>query len=181
MPSKARNELNNRLDDVEEVINAHTEITGGGRGKPARKQGAALTRAGVVLLAAAMEAYVEDLFEESARLVMADRSAEELKNFFVDTRKRLHNADIRKTQMLYFNLGIPWVLENIRWQKFSNEEFKKSIDSLVERRNQIAHGRRPGVRLAMLRKWKGVVEKYSEKLDEILAKYVCTSTGQRPW
>ena len=181
MSSKARNELNNRLDDVEEVINTHTEITGGGRGKPAQEQGAALTRAGVVLLAAAMEAYVEDLFEESARLMMSNRSDKELKRFFEDTSKRLNNAGIRKTQMLYFNLGITWVLDEIRWQKFSNEEFKKSIDSLVEKRNQIAHGRRPGVRLAMLRKWKGVVEKYSEKLDEILAKYVCTSTGQRPW
>ena len=127
-----------------------------------------------------MEAYVEDLFEESAKLIMPDRTEDELESLFKNTSGKINNANIHITQMLFFNLGIPWVTENVRWQKFSNKEVKKSINSLVEKRNQIAHGKRPGVRLEMLRKWKGVVEKYSERLDRILADYVLTKTGEQP-
>ena len=135
MPSNSRNELQRRLRDVDEIIDAHRAITGGGKGKPAQEQGGALTRAGVVLLSAAMEAFVEDLFEEAARLLMPGRTEDEMVSLFKNTSRRLNNADIHKTQMLFFNLGIPWVLENIRWQKFSNNDFKSSVNRLVGARN----------------------------------------------
>ena len=50
MPSNSRNELQRRPRDVDEIISAHTAITGGGKGKPVQQQGGTLTRAGVVLL-----------------------------------------------------------------------------------------------------------------------------------
>ena len=43
MPSQARLDLNARLADVEELINAHRLITGGRVGRPAQRQGAAVT------------------------------------------------------------------------------------------------------------------------------------------
>ena len=69
MPSKAREELATRLDDVDELISAHGFVTGGERGAPliinGRRQGRALVRAGIVLLCAAAEAYIEDIFDEA--------------------------------------------------------------------------------------------------------------------
>lgn len=105
--SLAREELLNRLDDVEELVSAHSVLTGGGRGRPRERQGAALTRAGVVLLAAAMEAYVEELFEESARRVFANWPEPDVDAFVEQTAGRLNNADAKKTGMLFFNIGVP--------------------------------------------------------------------------
>jgi len=153
MPSHARPELDRRLADIDELIAAHSSLTGGGVGRPRARQGAAITRAGIVLLAAAMEAYVEDLFEEAVPLLWPKASTVDVKALFQDTSRRLNNADVRKTELLYFNLGMPWALSGIRWQKFSNPTFKSALNQLVETRNQIAHGRQPRARLQQLRRW----------------------------
>lgn len=180
MPSAARTSLQTRLKDVDEIILGHYVLTGGQRGRPARRQGAALTRAGVVLLAAAMEAFVEDLFEESARLMMRGRTQPEFNEFFRNTSERLNVADVHKTNLLYFNLGIHWVLEGIRWQKFSNRSVQSTLNKLVDSRNRIAHGSQPPVRLQTLRKWKGFVVRYSEKIEERLANHIEQMIGTRP-
>jgi hypothetical protein len=79
--------------------------------------------------------------------------------------------------MLYFNLGIHWVLEGIRWQKFSNKSFQATLNRIVDARNKIAHGGQPMVRLQSLRKWRAFVLKYSEKLEEALSAHIQTMTG----
>lgn len=181
MASRARLDLDVRLADVDELIKAHALITGGNVGRPIERKGAAVTRAGIVLLAAAMEAFVEDLYEETARLVWPDASAAELKVLFDNTSQRLNNADVRKTELLFFNLGLPWALEGVRWQKFSNATFKKSLNALVEKRNQIAHGNKQGTaRLAQLKSWKALVTNYAIRLEAIAADHVEDVTGGRP-
>jgi hypothetical protein len=88
--------------------------------------------------------------------------AAERKALFDDTSRRLNNADVRKTELLYFNVGLPWVLGEISWQKFPNATFKKSLNELVTKRNQIAHGSKRGtVRLGQLRRWKNMVSTQS--------------------
>lgn len=107
MPSQASIELTVRLKDVDELVSAHGTVTGGGQGRPAERQGAAITRAGVVLLAAATEAFIEDLFEECAALVFTGMPQADLDRLFKNTSKRLNNADVHKCEMLFFNIGIP--------------------------------------------------------------------------
>ncbi len=181
MPSQARLDLELRLTDVDELIEAHGLITGGRVGRPIERKGAAVTRAGIVLLAAAMEAFVEDLYEETAPLVWPGAATAELKVLFDNTSRRLNNADVRKTELLFFNLGLPWALGDVRWQKFSNVTFKKSLNDLVEKRNQIAHGNKKGTaRLAQLKRWKALVKNYSIRLEAIVADHVEDLTGTRP-
>src|SRR5438309_1179054 len=110
MPSHARGELETRLRDVDELISAHEALTGGTPGRPKERQGAAVTRAGVVLLAAATEAFVEDLFEEAARLVWPSAKKRQLDELFEKTTRRLNNANVANSQLLFFNLGLPWAL-----------------------------------------------------------------------
>lgn len=62
MPSSARSALATALADVDALVKDHSVVTGGGKGKPAGGKGRELTRAGVVLLAGAVEGFVEDLF-----------------------------------------------------------------------------------------------------------------------
>jgi hypothetical protein len=178
MGSEARAELGVRLADLDEIVAAHEALTGGGRGRPAMKQGAALTRAGVVLLAASMEAFVEDLFDESAELLYPHLTRDQMGKLRENTSEKLNNASVFKTNLLYLNLGIPWVLNSIRWQKFSTSTFQKALDKLVETRGQIAHGRKPGVQLPTLKRWRTMVEKYAEKLEAVMSEHIKESTGQ---
>jgi hypothetical protein len=180
MPSQAHQELEARLRDVEELINAHTTVTGGEPGRPAARQGAAITRAGIVLLAAATEAFVEDLFEEAARLIFADMPNNDLERLFRNTSKRLNNASVHNIEMLYFNLGMPWVLQIIAWRKFPNGTLRKELDKLIEGRNTIAHGRGEMVRLQTLRRWKNMIEMLAPRFVAKLADRVEEATGQRP-
>lgn len=180
MPSNALNELKVRLADVDELIQAHTIVTGGGKGKPAKRQGAAITRAGVVLLAAAMEAFIEDLFEEAGNLVFAGLTADERKELYKNTSGKLNNADAFKTNMLYFNLGCPRILSGIRWRKFSNATFIQQLNKFVETRGAIAHGKRPGVTLPQLRRWKTMVGNYAPRLEIAVAEHVHKMTGAKP-
>jgi hypothetical protein len=141
MSSDALQELETRLRDVDELIGAHAALTGGQPGRPAQRQGAAITRAGVVLLSAATEAFVEDLFEEAARLVFNGMPAANIDKLFKNTSKRLNNADVHKTEMLYFDLGLLWAIRGISWRKFTNDTLRADLNKLIEARNGIAHGR----------------------------------------
>ena len=172
MTSTALSDLSTRLQDVDELIMAHVAITGGGRGRPGQRQGAAVTKAGVVLLAAATEAYVEELFEESAEFIFHELSREELDKLFKNTSGRLNNADTHKIEMLYFNLGLAWALSEIRWKKYSNDTFRKDLNRLIEARNKIAHGKNPTVRLSMLRKWKNMIEQFAPRFESRLAGHI---------
>jgi hypothetical protein len=179
--SNSRSELDRRLADVDELILAHASLTGGRVGRPRSRQGAAITRAGIVLLAAAMEAYVEDLFEEAASLLWPGASPAELKALLQDTVGRFNNADVRKTELLYFNLGMPWTLSGIHWQKFSNATFKSALNQLVETRNQIAHGRaQPRAQLQQLRRWKEMVRQYALRLEAAVVLHIQRTTGTPP-
>lgn len=172
MPSNALLALNQNLKDVEEVIKAHESLTGGGKGKPSGGQGAALTRAGVVLLAATMEAFVEELFREAVALLYPRMTTVQQRDLFKDTVDRLNNADVTKTNLLYFNLGIPWVLNDVRWKKFSNASFQKALNSLVSTRNRIAHGGRPKVGLKKLRDWLKLVQKYGSVMEAVVKRHL---------
>jgi hypothetical protein len=167
------------LRDVDELVAAHGAVTGGGPGRPAKRQGAAITRAGVVLLAAAMEAFVEDLFEEAGEIVFSALRSAERTELYRATSRRMNNADVHKTNLLFFNLGAPWILRRVRWQKCSNAQFQTRLNRLVEVRGQIAHGRQPGVRLQELRGWKRMVEKYAEVLEIKVAEHIQTTTGRK--
>lgn len=180
MPSQALLELKTRLKDVDELISAHTAVTGGGRGRPVMRQGAAITRAGVVLLSAATEAFVEDLFEEAAKLIFDIMPDDDLEKLFKNTSKKLNNADVHKTELLYFNLGMPWALRGINWRKFSNETLRKELNKLIETRGSIAHGRGQTVGLRTLRRWKNMIEMFAPNFEIKVADYVSNATGLRP-
>lgn len=180
MPSQARNELTIRLKDVDELISAHVALTGGGRGRPQKRQGAAIARAGVVLLSAATEAFVEDLFEEAAKIIFVEMPPNDLDRLFKNTSKKLNNADVHKTELLYFNLGMPWALLDLAWKKFTNQTLRKDLNKLIETRGGIAHGRPIAVNLNTLKRWKNMIEMFAPKFEEKVAAHVEKATDNRP-
>jgi hypothetical protein len=180
--STAREELERALQDVKQVIDAHVALTGGSVGRPAQKLGAPVTRSGVVLLVAATEAFIEDLFKEAVDLIWPTHPN---KAAFLEAtvgQRAFANPSVHKTNMLFFNLGIPWVLENVRWQKRTNKSFVDSLTLLIKRRNEIAHGARPrvSVQLRQLRAWHRLIQLYAARLETLVADGVEAVTGTRP-
>ena len=191
MPSIARQQLGDRLADVDELIAAHGFVTGGGRGAPpvvnGRRQGRALVRAGIVLQCAAAEAFVVDIFEEAAAHLYNTMTPDDLKRLAKETSRKLHTASIYNIETLFFNIGIPFVMSDITWQGMSDDNFTKSFNGLIEARNSIAHGRhyKDGagnvipVRLQLLRRWRSMVANFSARFERIVREHIERSS-QRP-
>lgn len=184
MPSHARQALGIRLQDFDELIAARDAICPAGAGKPARKRGSAVLRGATVLLAAAFEGFVEELYELAVGHVYAAMTARERAALIDHTSRRLNNADVHKVNLLYFNLGVPWIMSNpaIHWQKCSNNTVRTKLNRLIETRGTIAHGRSsPWVRKTFLRNMRDVVTRLADRLDVIVAEHIESRTGHRPW
>ncbi len=183
MSSQARKELTRRLKDFDEIMTARDAICPANAGRPAQKQGAAVVRSAVVMLAAAFEGYIEDVFDAAVDLIYANESKPDRKSLKKDTSGSLNNASVFKVNRLFFNLGIPWIMQhqNVRWQKFTNAKVQETLGKLVTARNSIAHGGNKAVSKPTAVKWKGCVEKLSDRIDSIVANHVKAQTGCRPW
>jgi hypothetical protein len=135
-------ELDRRLQDFNELMQARDAICPSDAGRPAQRQGAAIIRSSVVMLSAAFEAYVEEIYETAVDIIFAstsDASRNTLKN---DTSRKLHNASTFKVDRLFFNVGLPWIMQtsSIRWRKFSNKSVQAELNKIIKTRNAIAHG-----------------------------------------
>ena len=183
MPSKPREELDTRLKDFDELMLARDLVCPDGRGRSQERQGAAILRSSVVLLSAAFEAYVEEVYDEAVDLVFAQVTQGERNTLKNDTSGNLHNATTSKVNRLFFNLGIPWIMHHrrVRWQKFSNESVREDLNRIVKTRNAVAHGESPYIRKATVIRWKGVIERLADRIDAIVAGHVEEQTGARPW
>ena len=180
MPSNARSKLAKSLLDVDELINAHPALTGGGAGRPAGRQGEALCRAGIVMSVACTEAFFEDLFEEAAPLLFASASTTDLKFLFEGTTKKLNHPAIHKLRLLYWNLGVIDVFSGVSWQKSDNAKLIKSYNLLLDLRGRIAHGRQPKVKLSLLKYYRGFIEKLGEKIEKKVVNHIQSATNKPP-
>ena len=180
MASTARQTLERSLLDVSEIIDGHGALTGGGRGRPAKRQGQAITRSGVVLLCAAMEQYLENLFKKAAPLIYPTATNDELKRLFSETADKLNHPSIHAVTVMYFSIGMNHPFSNIRWQKMANPVFQRTYNKFLETGGQIAHGRQPTGRLRTLRSWKTMVELSASRLEQLVANHIEERTGNRP-
>jgi hypothetical protein len=71
-------------------------------------------------------------------------------------------------------------MDKIKWQKFSNDAFKKEFDRMIQTRNSIAHGRAVAVRLGTLRRWKTMVENFAPRLEFHVADHIQQAGRPRP-
>lgn len=183
MPSIPLTDFTARLGDVDEILQARDAICPPGAGRPAQRRGAAVLRGAVVLLSAALEAYVEDVYDRAVDLLFAgqpnaDRQA--LKN---DTSGRMNNASPFKVNRLYFNVGMEWILQDpkLHWQKFNNQRVQETLGDIVTARNRIAHRAVHSVRKPTVVKWRTYAERMTRIFDEVVSDRIELRTGTRPW
>jgi hypothetical protein len=183
MTSQAAITLASRLNDFDEILAARDQICPTGAGRPANSQGAALLRAGTVMIAAALEAYVEDIFDAGIDLIFASASPAERKSLKNNTSERLNNASVFKVDLLYFSLGVPWVTQSDKlcWQNCSNPSVRDTLDEIIVARNKIAHGADAKVTKPKALRWRDFADQFPKKFDVIVADHVELKTGARPW
>lgn len=174
MPSAARADLAVRLEAVDRIVEAH--------GLLGRRHRGALVNAAVVFLAAATEAFIEELYQEAAYRVFAGMSNREFSALFEQTSRRLHNASVVKIELLYFNLGMRWALRGLSWRGFSNETLRENWDDFFTTRNRVAHGARITVPLAALNRWRNMLERFVPIFEGKVATHIAKITQiPPPW
>ncbi|WP_146444155.1 HEPN domain-containing protein [Botrimarina colliarenosi] len=183
MSSQARTDLTRRLKDFDEIMTARDTVCPANAGRPAQKKGAALIRSAVVMLAASFEGYIEEVFDAAVDLIHANETEADRKTLKKDTSGSLNNASVFKVNRLFFNLGLPWIMQHrdVRWQKFTNAKVQETLGKLVTARNSIAHGGSKTVSKLTAKKWKGCVERLADRIDVIVSDHVQSQTGNRPW
>lgn len=164
----ARQRFNLALSDVVELIRAHEALTGGGRGAPAEREGQAISRAAIVILVACMEIFIEETFKESAIIYYETGNGDDLRFLFSGTADRLNHPSIEKVDLLFYNIGLMAAMSEIRWKKTSNTDFKRRYRALLDLRGRVAHGRRPSVRLQVVRHGLAFVKQFADCLQRTL-------------
>jgi len=119
-----------------------------------------------VIIIANLEVFIEECFEAAAMRFYTANDRGELKTLFKNTSERLNHPSLDKVDLLFFNVGIPHIMRNIRWRKLSNTEFRKKYNHLLELRGRIAHGRKPSVRLSVVRKGVDFARRFADRLDQ---------------
>ncbi len=131
MPSQALESLTTRLVDIDQLFIAHAAVAGSGPGK---KGGViALNRAGVLLLNAHFEGYLENVFEEALATFSPSLDGAQLYRWF-------SNPWPKEINKLFAFFGMKKPSDRPHWKGTSNKMVRDALEELVARRNQLAHG-----------------------------------------
>ena len=184
MPSKARLRLDIVLADVDTHITQARSFAGGKRGRPAavagvKHPGRPYIRAATVLLAGAMEGYVEAVVAETgAALKLTPQQTKDLK----DQIGRSHGANVHHVHALTASIGLPFVADTIGWKGLPAGGVRQLLGDLSTRRNKIAHGSAPEeARVADVQRWRNLSARFADELDKKCAAVVKERTGSSPW
>lgn len=126
MSSAARIDFEARLKAVDQLADARRRLS--------RRFREPLINASVVFLAAATEAFIEDLYEEAAALIYSGMTLGECQKLFKETSVTFHTASVTNTEFLYFHLGMEWT-------GVPNATLRSEWGAFLKARHQVAHGR----------------------------------------
>lgn len=152
MASKALAKLNQRLKDIDQLLEAHSALTkfkraeqaaknaGGdlskiaaavsalvtapGQGRPGEV--GAINRAAFVLLTAHFQGFVDDLHLEAATVLLTGKVAD-VNKLVKLVRPRIGNPHTDVIERMFSGLGIHDVMSQINWQKCSNKQVKDRL------------------------------------------------------
>lgn len=206
MPSKARDNLDRRMKDIEQLIKAHAALTqfqrarkkaedaGGGLEKIAevvdslinapgqgrRTEVEALNRAAIVLLSAHLQGYIEDIYEETAHALLKS-SVADIDALVRQGQSGFTNPHAFRIDRLFASIGLPKITDNLSWQRASNKSIKQRLTDYVELRNDIAHGKQSTVYKEKVVRFKRFVEVFARTLEQRIENEVLKVTSHKPW
>lgn len=173
MPSPALEALTDRLKDVDQLMAAHTAVGGLERGRRFNVEG--LNRAGVLMLSAHFEGYLEDLMAQALAALNTRLDPKPLVRGFA-------NPQPDRIDDLFAFLGMKKPSKSISWQRANPQAVHQNLRKLVETRNQLAHGT-TGVRVTKseVKRFRRYVEGFSQRFDIAVRAQVHALTGSYPW
>jgi hypothetical protein len=190
MASSAFEQLDIRLTDIDDLMEAHSAVGGPSRGGRRRLHG--VNRAAVLMLCAHLEGYVEDVFREALTAINPRLDPEPLVGRFNNPRPGEIDKLFRFIGMTNASrgigrrggVGLKDIKGHVRTRTVpESNRIREGIDSLVGKRNQIAHGATGVyVRKKLVVSYRGVVIGFARGFDEKVALHVSTITGgDLPW
>lgn len=206
MASVARINLNNRLTDIDQLLEAHKAITkfkraeaaakmpgraladvsrifyalvtDPGPGKP--KEVDAINRAAFVLLCSHLQGFIDDLHREAAKIVLKGK-VQDIDKTIKLIKPRNANPHVEIIETMFSGLGIYDLMQNIRWNNCSNNTVRDRLRKYIEERNKIAHGTQVGISKGKVVQFKKYVETLADKIDGSVAQKIQALTGNPPW
>jgi len=204
MKSNALTNFESRLKEIDQLLDAHSALTslrratktaesGGdlasiglivqqlvtdpGRGRP--KEVHALNSGAIALLSAHLQGYIVDVFTEAAQAVLKDR-LDDL-NAFVSAAPTQGNPNEDNIRKLFRLLGFKDILQDISWQKMSNDSLRKKLKAFNQLRNRLVHGSNETVQKRSVTNYKNAWSILAVKLDGKLRTRIKRSIGSYPW
>jgi hypothetical protein len=205
LPSQALYDLEERLEEIGQLFEAHGALTrlkraeaalqGGaqslqevapainalvsppGPGRPAEVQ--ALNKAAIALLSAHLQGYFEDLFKEIATALL-DGAVPSLESLVTQAPTR-GNPNWDNINRLFAAVGFSGVLDGLSWQRCSNATLKTRLRDLNELRNRIVHGRAEPVRKKKVENYSQFVRVFATRFDRKVAREFRNLKGTDPW
>ena len=192
--SKAYDNLSNRLKDIDQLMQAHTALTQFQRARKAaekaggeltkisevvdklvspprrgrRHEVGALNRAAIILLCAHLEGYIEDIFSETAMILLKDRKEEDINWHIEQSLSSFSNPHADRIDRLFASIGLLRITNKLSWQKASNRSIKNRLTSYITLRNKLAHGEQERVDKATVIRFMNFVKVFAKKFDELI-------------
>ncbi len=206
MSSQAFTNLQTRMRDIEQLMEAHKVLTqmqkarkaagniGGNIGKISdvieslvtdpgkgrRKEVEPLNRSAFVLLCAHLQGFIEDLHKEAANIILAGR-VNNIDNVVKQAKLGNANPHADIIEKMFNGIGIFEVMDDIVWQKTSNKSVRKRLTDYITIRNRVAHGNQESISKQKVVQFKDFVERLAQKLDEKINSQIKSFTGTSPW
>lgn len=177
MPSNALQQLDERLEDVARLLEAHQS------GRHWRLE--ALNRGAVVILSAQLQGYLADLFGEVSDYLLESRPQGrvfESRKVFVDEALRsFGNPSPDRVKSLFRYLGLRDVFTDLEWETLTSKDIRDALEKLIRLRNEIAHGKRPSISKEEVENWTLFVSQFAERFEYSMHEYIRVQTGILPW
>ncbi|WP_273402338.1 HEPN domain-containing protein [Actinobacillus porcinus] len=138
----------NKIKDIEHVIKIFTLIMkmfsskSVGKGRPL-VDAEAINKAAYILCVAHFQGFIDELFKEVAKEVISKKvngSGEEIEKIIKSLSETKYNPRVDVINKLFATIGFYNIVDEINWQKMSNNTVKDKIKNMIEIRNKIAHG-----------------------------------------
>ena len=173
MPSALLTSLASRLADADELA-----LLAGSASGTAEQASA---RASVVLMHAAFEGFVEDLFRECAGLLV--NAADVVLNPLRERPlARFNNPTLPNVDDLFEAVGLSNITTGVQWTGTDEQTVRSDFGQIKTIRHQVAHGTGvPTVPAPLLSRYRDVIIGVAAWLDDRVADFVKSVTGTQPW
>ncbi len=204
MPSNARTNFATRLQEIDQILDAHrallqfhranhaatigTGLTGvasvvnhlvsnPGPGRPPQIQ--ALNKAAIALLSGHFQGFVTDLYSEAAIHLLTGHLGNP--TVAIDAAPTRGNPNTKNIKKLFSTLGFPDILDGIAWQNCTNHTLRTRLNDFNELRNDIVHGQSITVNKDVVTGYLSPWTALADRLDAKLRREIHAIKGVYPW